>query len=160
MDEPQLILLKANKTSVVALAIPSGNLKQALFIATTATQKNWQAYLDGEVDLRYLFAYADVRSTYHFDLMRMKDSRVVMDPWRGNIDEKYLPNPRFFSRNHTEDDENLNPSIDQEKLYVDGEWDIPDFGKFYNRYSNIYYFLTSTSEVEDISSSADLKKIY
>src|SRR6476661_1009027 len=86
MDEPQLILLKAYKTSVVALAIPSKE-NEALFIATTASQKDWNDYVDGNVDLRFLFTYPTVRTIYKFDLLTMKDNRFLMLPWEGQIPE-------------------------------------------------------------------------
>lgn len=149
LDGPQLIRMKAHKTTVVALAIPSDpdTLK---FIATTVTQKNWTSYLDGSVDLRYLFAFADVRTTYTFDLMKLKGNKITMIPWEGQVPEECLPAPRFFSTNHTEED----PEEDKEELYsetlqVDGEWDMPDFGSFYSRYSDVYYFISSAGEYED-----------
>lgn len=157
-DGPQLILLRAHKTNIVAMAIPSGE-GEALFIATSVTGKIWESYLDGHVDLRFLFVHASVRTTYSFDLMKLKDNKIRMDPWEGSVDERFLPSPRFFSVNHTEEDpEDFGESADSEVLYVDGEWDMPDFGSFYSRYSDVYYFLSSANEYEDEETPDEVKR--
>lgn len=46
----------------------------------------------------------------------------------------------------------------EEQLVVDGEWDMPDFGSFYSRYADVYYFLSSANELDDKSVSAEGKK--
>ncbi|MCJ2104911.1 hypothetical protein MKK70_05855 [Methylobacterium sp. E-041] len=157
MNEPQLLLLRAGKTNVVALAIPSPP-QSAMFVATTVTQKKRQDYLDEQVDLRFLFEYASKRTGYGFNLLKMKNKKIVMEPWDGPFSEDVLPGPRFFASNHTEEDENETENAeDKEKILVDGEWDMPDFGTFYSRYADVYYFASSVSEYEDDETPKDLK---
>jgi hypothetical protein len=47
---------------------------------------------------------------------------------------------------------------DVEKLDVDGEWDMPDFGEFYSRYSDVYYFLSTTNTFTDESRPIEKRK--
>lgn len=144
MDEPLLIHLKAQKTNVLALAVKGDDPQKAPYVATTVTAKDFESYMDGHVDLRYIFTYPTGRSTFTFDMMEMKDNKISMTPFDGKLPEVYLPAPRFFSTSHTHDvSETISP-IGIERLDVDGEWDMPDFGDFYSRYSNVYYFLSAT----------------
>lgn len=54
-----------------------------------------------------------------------------------DIPERFLPQTRFFLENHTEEFGGAEPRADVENLLVDGAWDMPEFGKFYQIYSNI-----------------------
>ncbi len=158
MDEPHLILLKTYKTNVIALAITSPP-EEARFVATTVSARDWESYKDGHVDLRYLFLYPLQRSVYSFDLMKMtEDNKVLMTPWEGKIGEENLPSPRFFSTSHTEDEDELAPPQHVQSLTVDGEWDMPDFGEFYSRYSDVYYFLSANHAFTDDTVDFEKKK--
>jgi hypothetical protein len=163
MDEPMLLLLKSYKTHVIALAVPSPP-EEARFIATTVSARDFDAYNDGHVDLRYLFTYPTTRSEYMFDLMKMTDNKVMMTPFDETIPEEYLPSPRFFSSSHTEEDQEVAGPQDTQSLTVDGEWDMPDFGEFYSRYSDVYYFLSAshafTDESVDFEKKKEIKKTF
>ena len=163
MDEPHLLLLKSFKTNVIALAVASPP-EEAKFIATTVSGRDLEAYIDGHVDLRYLFTYPSQRSTYTFNLMKMVDNKVMMSPFEGKIPEQDLPSPRFFSTSHTEESEDLAGPTHTQKLEVDGEWDMPDFGEFYSRYSDVYYFLSAshafTDENVDTEKRRAIKKAF
>jgi hypothetical protein len=158
MNEPLLIQLKSYKTPVLALAIPSADKQQAKFIATTVSAKDLSSYLEGHVDLRYLFTYPFNRSIYMFDLMTMKDNKVVMLPFEGPIPEELLPSPRFFATSHTHDYTDNAPPPAVETLVVDGEWDMPDFGEFYSRYSDVYYLLSASHAFTDENRSIESRK--
>ncbi|KZD22799.1 hypothetical protein [Tardiphaga robiniae] len=157
MDEPQLILLKRNRANVIALAIPSSEGK-AEFLAVTVSKKDYEAYIDGLVDLRYLYTYPINRTVFTFDLMELKGGKVMMTPWEEQIPDNYLPSPRFFSSNHTELEENNVADPHVEKLVVDGDWDMPDFGDFYSRYSNVYYLLSASHAFSDDEVDLEKKK--
>lgn len=157
MDEPQLVLLKRARANIVALAIPSAEDK-AEFIAVTVSKKDWEAYTEGAVDLRYLYTYPINRSVFTFDLMGMKDGKVMMTSWEGQIPDEYLPSPRFFSNNHTEVEDAAAGDPHVEKLVVDGEWDMPDFGDFYSRYANVYYLLSASNAFSDQTVDLEKKK--
>lgn len=158
VDEPILIQLKSYKTNVLASAIPSPP-ERADFVATTVAGSDMAAYLEGHVDLRYLFTYPFNRSTYKFNLMEMDDNRITMIPFDGEIPEQYLPAPRFFSTSHTHDIVESAPPSGKETLVVDGEWDMPDFGEFYSRYSDVYYLLSATHAFTDDNRTFESKKL-
>lgn len=157
VDEPHLILLKSYKSNIIALAIPSPE-NRSDFIAVTVAKKDYEAYTEGSVDLRYLYTYPINRSVFTFNLMDLKDGKVMMAPWEEQIPDDYLPSPRFFSSNHTEVDEADVAQHHVETLYVDGEWDMPDFGEFYGRYSDIYYFLSASHAFSDDEVESEQKK--
>lgn len=142
-DEPQLILLKDGNMPIVAVAIPDDDLTKQMFIATTALRKDWQSYLDGNCDLRYLFTFPKTRRIYTLDLAGMKDNVVYMRPFDDVVPEEFLPEPRMFSEFHTEQLPVEPTASDEEVLVVDGEWDMPEFGNFYQRYSDVYAFIAA-----------------
>lgn len=142
-DEPQLILLKDGNMPIVAVAIPDDDLTKLMFIATTALRKDWQSYLDGNCDLRYLFTFPKTRRIYTLDLAGMKDNVVYMRPFDDVVPEEFLPEPRMFSEFHTEQLPVEPTASDEEVLVVDGEWDMPEFGNFYQRYSDVYAFIAA-----------------
>lgn len=147
VDEPQLISLMAGKTRILAVAIPDDELNKSMFLATTVSKNDWEKYLEGVVDLRYLFTYP-TRIQYTFDLHGMVDGKVMMNPVVGSTEEKFLPLPGFFSTNHTENYEyNIGAKAsDVETLLIDGEWELTDFGQFQQKFSDIYAFLISTQD--------------
>jgi hypothetical protein len=144
MDEPLVVTLKSGATQLIATAIPSDSDK-AQFLAVTVTQRDWEDYLDGSVDLRYLYTYPTVRHLYNFNLYDVdRDGKVLMERFDAEeIPEGMLPLPRFFSRSHTEEFSKTKTATDVENLSIDGEWDMPEFGTFYNKYSDIYYFVSA-----------------
>lgn len=142
-DEPQVVHLRSKTVPVVAVAIPSKDDSQALFLATTASQKDWDSYLEGSADLRYLFIYPKTRLLYTFDFHKVKNKSITMDPFDAVPPDDFLPPPRFFSTSHTEDFDLISEAGSTEQLLVDGEWQLQEFGRFYQRYSDIYAFVVA-----------------
>ncbi len=158
LDEPQVLALKVGQSvHVVAVAVPSPNPNESKFLATTVRASHWEAYLDGTVDLRYLFVYPRGRLLFYFDLMKMKDNRVMMEPFVGQVPDDHLPLPRLFSSDHTTEFSVSARASDQETLLIDGEWEMPEFGQFYQKYSDVYAFFASTKNWADPNRPADLK---
>lgn len=158
MDEPLLIHLKSQKAHLLALAVKGDDANKAPYVATTVSTKDFESYMDGHVDLRYIFTYPTGRSTYTFDMMELKDNRISMTPFEGKLPEAYLPAPRFFSTSHTHDLAEAITPLGVERLDVDGEWDMPDFGEFYSRYSDVYYFLSTTHAFADANRPEQSRK--
>jgi hypothetical protein len=158
MDEPQLVELKMGNTQVVALAINEDDNDRLPFIATTVTKRDWQDYLESNLDLRYLFTYPVQRASYRFDLLDMKNDKIRLESVATDFPDKYLPEARFFATNHTEPDLEPQLSASLKKLFIDGEWDMPDLGKFYNRYSDVYNFVASIERFLDLNTSNEQKK--
>ncbi|MER9449649.1 hypothetical protein [Mesorhizobium sp. M0254] len=158
LDEPQIVTLISQKTRVVAIAIPYENPNIAMFHATTVAEKDWERYLSGTVDLRYLFTFPTVRVHYYFDLHALEDGKIMMSPWIGDIGENYLPLPRFFSSNHTEEYKANIRATDRELLVIDGEWELTDFGQFQQKYSDIYAFIIATKNWLDAGATLQTKR--
>lgn len=149
-DEPQVVLLKDKQVPIVAVAVPDDDEEASRFFATTVSHRDWQSYMEGSCDLRYLFTYPTSRHTYTFDLNSIKGGILSLDPYLVDpLPESYLPQPRFFSSFHTEIIPVDEVESDEETLYVDGEWDMPEFGSFYQRYSEIYAFLAAIKNWND-----------
>jgi len=157
-DGPQLISLFASKTRLVAVGIPKKPTETSPFLAVSVQTKDWEKYLEGTVDLRYLFTIPKVRRHYMFDLDTAEDNRVWMKLYEDEIDETYLPSPKFFSSSHTEDTNTPMHATDTERLLVDGEWELTDFGQFQQKFSDMYAFLASTSIWRDKSRDKSLRR--
>lgn len=157
LGEPQLLALKAGKSLVVAVAVPDDDHTVSRFLATTVSQRDWDSYFDETVDLRYLFTYSSQRLRYLFDLQTAIDGKVTMEPFSGDLPDKYLPLPRFFADNHTEDFGLDDFQAGNEKLIVDGSWDMPEFGRFYQKYSDIYSFLVAILNWNDETADGAIK---
>ncbi|MEY9782253.1 hypothetical protein [Sinorhizobium fredii] len=157
-DEPQLLLLTAQSVNVIAVAIPDADDTKSMFLAATLTRKDWQSYMDGAVDLRYLFTYPKSRLAYTFDLNQMNSGEVMLAPFTDALPEEYLPESRMFSSLHTEDLPVEPTAVGAETLYVDGEWDMPEFGAFYQRYSDVYSFIAATRNWANIQVDAQFRQ--
>lgn len=158
-DEPHVITLRARATRFIAIAVPTDE-DSALFFAVTVSQSDWQKYISGHVDLRYLFVFPTSRIRYTFDLNKIdEDHKVTLVPFERMKDtpEEYLPSPRFFSENHTEEIEEVIFSNFKEVLNIDGEWELTEFGAFQQKYSDVYAFLTSSADYADENASAERK---
>lgn len=158
MDEPLLITLFAGKARVIAVAVPSADDEQLLFYATSVSSRDWDKYLNGIVDLRYLFTFPDRRNTYTFDLKKMRDGSVLITPFLNDAPEHYLPSPRFFSSNHTEEYAHDERPSEVARLLVDGDWELSEFGQFNQRYADIYAFSVALKNWEDPHTSIKLKQ--
>lgn len=158
VNEPQLILLESQKNYVMAIAIPTANSDAMHFLAVTVTPLNFQRYMDGHCDLRYLFSFASKRVLYHFNLFDMNDNGVLMSEYNKDIPEAFLPLPRIFSSHHTEDYSNLGKAEDEQTLYIDGEWEMPELGRFQSRYSDVYSFVCAMENWSDQNESESLKR--
>lgn len=157
-DEPQLILLKDKDVPIIAVAVPDDDPGKMMFAATTMLRRDWQAYLDGNCDLRYLFTYPKTRHVYTFDYCTLKDNSVLMDPFFGPLPEEYLPDARLFAEFHTEELA-VDPLAEgEEVLVVDGEWDMPEFGTFYQRFSDVYAFIAATRNFIDKTVDKEIKQ--
>ena len=157
-DEPQVIHLMSVTVPIVAVAIPSEDPDQSLFLAATASKSDWTDYLNGASDLRYLFTYPTTRLIYTFDLNDMRDGRVALDRLGGDaIPEAWLPAPQFFSRYHTEEFNTATVPTKTETLLVDGDWELQEFGNFYQRYSDVYAFLVALMNWQDQTVALPIK---
>lgn len=150
IDEPQLFVLTAGKSKVIALAVPEVYIEGEDFdhIAASVTAKNWDRYISGYVDLRYLFTYPFQRTLYVFHSRAMHEGTVMLRPVEAEFSESLLPSHGFFSSSHTEDYGSVEQASDEEQLFIDGEWQLNEFGAFYQKYSDIYFFSAAIKNSE------------
>jgi len=156
IDEPQLILLQAGTTKLLAVAIPC-DTENAKFLAVTVNQNNWERYSAGNCDLRFLFSFPHGKILYYLDLMEMKNKTVTMTPAEGEIPEDHLPYPRIFSTDHTTDWEEIKRANYIESLDIDGQWEMNEFGSFYQKYANVYAFISAVKRWGDASTPQAVK---
>lgn len=156
VDEPLVLTLVAGNSRLIAVAVPSEDDAESLFFAVTVHKKDWEKYLSGIVDLRYLYVYPMAINAYTFDLRDAKDNMIWMSPYEGDIPEDYIPSAKFFSRNHTEYYSTPAKAEGRETLLIDGEWELPDFGHFQQKFSDIYAFLKSEDMLQDSNAPADV----
>ncbi len=161
VDEPQVVTLVSagkSKRRFVAVAIPSDAENKSNFLAATVSDKDWVKYLESIIDLRYLFTVPTVRILYTFDLQSMKDGKVKLNGIDTAPPEEHLPLAKFFATNHTEAYDFLeDKASDPEKLLIDGEWELTDFGQFQQKYTDIYTFLISEKNWTSFNVSNDNK---
>lgn len=157
-DEPHVITLVSRNVRVIAVAIPDDDEAKSKFLGVTVTDRDWERYLDGVIDLRYVFTYPKLRLLYTFDLNSLKNNAVKMAPYDEDIPEAYLPLPQFFSSSHTEEYGGFEAPSDKENLLIDGEWELTDFGQFQQKYSDIYTFLISTRNWSNKNATMSDKK--
>jgi hypothetical protein len=158
LDEPQVMTLKYGNTRVIAVAVPDDDPDKDLFYATSVSRRDWNKYLNESVDLRYLFTYPDQRNAFTFNLNKMEDGEVYLHRYTEKAPEKYLPSPRFFASNHTEDFDHVEKPEDTTTLYVDGEWELVEFGHFNQRYSDVYAYLVTMERWGDPKTSLQVKQ--
>jgi hypothetical protein len=136
-DGPQLVALRAEKQHFLAMAIPSEEANRYFVVSTSP--KHFQQYLDGEVDLRYLFTYPHQRSTFLATIGDTK-SPILLERFDEESPEAYLPERGFFSTDHTEEFRLYDRADDVKRLDLAGQWELQDFGAFQQRYSGVYAF--------------------
>lgn len=154
-DEPHVMYLVAKKSPILAVAIDPSAKGKDNFFAASLSARTWERYRQGTVDLRYALAYSKPRTNFTFNSSSFKNGTVMMTPLEGKILERYLPDSGFFSDDHTEEFnlERIEGEI-EDHLYIDGEWAVNEFGSFYQKYSDLYFF-SSTLEALSESQTPD-----
>jgi hypothetical protein len=161
-DGPQLILLSAaNGHHLLAAAVEKEGY-QYPFFACEIRDRLFQKYLDGKVDLHYVFRSSDVSKHYFFDYFKINNSEVSLK--RASIDdiknESYYPSPGFFSRDHTHSvDRQVLVSADKQIFNIDGSWEAQDFSRFYAKISDLYSFIAVTADLGKSANKFDTKRI-
>ncbi len=143
-DGVQLACLKSKKSLFLALAIPEDILGEFDFLVATANDKSLTRYFDGEVDLRFIFTFAPNRMLYKMKSKDLAQKNIWLTPFeRKTVPEECLPQHGLFSRDHTHEYAKAISSSDEERLFIDGEWEMTEFGKFYQKFSDVYSFVAA-----------------
>ena len=142
-DGPQVLTLNGRRDSLwICVAVEEeSNYKYPIF-CNQISREDFDRYITGHVDLRYLFIYSKMRDYRVADLgQRTTNGFYLVE--KANPPADWFPDEGFFSRSHTEENvfEEKNSSRSVLTVDIDGQWDIPDFGIFSEKISQCYSFL-------------------
>lgn len=144
-DIPLVVLLSRKVASgeqhYIACAIPDdfGGLDR--YFAVRVSRPILLKYWNEQCDLRYLYEYAIGQKYYSSpDLSLNEKGKVRFVEYNEALTEELLPEPRFFASSHTED-YGLEPDLGiEQRILIDGNWDMQEFGSFYSKFADIYSF--------------------
>jgi hypothetical protein len=155
---PLVVLLSRkvgkNVQHYIACAILDDTDIVSYYFAVFVGRYHLKRYFNGQCDLRYLFAFASGRKYYKIlNIDEDQKEGVFMEEFTGDLVDSLMPDSRFFATSHTseygiEDDF----GIDQQ-LYIDGYWDMQEFGAFYQKFSDLYSLNKAISYYEDSNQS-------
>ncbi|MBM2576053.1 hypothetical protein JQC91_07030 [Jannaschia sp. Os4] len=149
IDEPQLIALEIGRTKGLGLAIDPGTIEGSDFLVVSLTEENWNRYFRDHVDLEYLFSYPTNRRLFHFASSDWEGDTVMMNKLEGNPPADALPGKGIFARSHTSDAFRDSSSQSTQTMYIDGDWELDEFGAFYKKYAEVYAFLATVRNHAD-----------
>lgn len=160
--EPHAVLLSRGKnTKVIGVAIDADQ-ENATFFGSEISLDQWQKYVRGSTDLRFLFMFPRWRRWYYFNLHEKDGSIHLFLTEKGEKEESdFVPESGFFSYDHSEEVVDLSfKELALQKYKTDGVWDLPDFSQFYGKLSDLYAFFLSLKRFgEDSLSDSRREKI-
>jgi hypothetical protein len=145
VDFPLVVLLskQAGKSTqhFIACAIPDGDGDLDYYFAVFVARQHLIRYFSGQCDLRFLFAFAGGRKYFTFkNLPSEKDKKITMREFDGQLGEHLFPDSRFFAASHTSN-YGIQAEVGiEQRLLIDGEWDMQEFGGFYQKFSDLYSY--------------------
>jgi hypothetical protein len=161
--EPLLVLLTrksgAGKQYFVASAIPDDDDNTDYFFVVSVGRTHMIRYFDGQCDLRYLYAFASGRKYFIIKgSMPEVGKSAVLEAFDGSVTENLLPDSRFFATAHTSEYGRDLSVHGSQSLVIDGEWDMQEFGNFYQKFSDIYSYEQAISYVRE-NDAPKIKKV-
>jgi hypothetical protein len=148
LDEPQLVLLSMKENvRIIAVAIHNDEEFGYPFFGAQINEFQFQKYMRGFVDLRFLFSYPKYKRWYIFDLGESDGDEIELEEIDTSIiQNNYLPSSGFFSRDHTESYGIELAQFSTQTFFIDGAWNLQDFSRFYGKYNDIYSLLMSLNK--------------
>ncbi|MFT8335412.1 MAG: hypothetical protein ABF628_04455 [Acetobacter orientalis] len=157
--EPLVILYTTGKTFYVASAMPSDVGYVEKYLVVSVSSKVFKRYCREEVDLRYLFVSAKNRSFWEMQADEIDKETVQVSSYNGHIAEDLLPAPQFFASSQTGHYDKINNKVgNDETIYINGNWEMEDFGSFSRKLRDIYSFEDAIEKISDPNTGADRKK--
>ncbi|MBW4974426.1 hypothetical protein KZZ08_12415 [Roseovarius mucosus] len=134
----------------IACAIPDEDGQLDYYFAVFVGRQNLIRYFNEQCDLRFLFAFASGRKYYTFkNLPKGKDKKVAMQEFDGELGEHLFPDSRFFVTSHTSD-YGIQAEVGvEQRLMIDGHWDMQEFGGFYQKFSDLYSYKQAIAYLEE-----------
>lgn len=163
-DQPEILLLKRSRTEYI-LAVSSiedvDNDKAGFrFIGASMNAKHIAEYQDGKFDLRYALSNGNLRKFWTF-CYSPENSEVTLEQHKrtSKVIVESLPEAGFFARDHDRVevvDEFVADAV--ETFDIDGDWDLGEFSKLYDRIEDVYYILNDIRRFKDPNISANDKE--
>jgi hypothetical protein len=146
-DGPQLVLLESDRGHpMLGMAVTRGDMYYPIFAAEIIGNQI-EKYLQGKVDLNFVFRTTPTNRLYFFD---MSNGDLTVDLVRASgtdrTNDSYYPEVGIFSRCHTHPlEEEQHKGDGRQRFLIDGIWEASDFSGFYGKISDTYA-LTYISE--------------
>lgn len=161
-DGPKLVLMKTEGTSLIlAVAILDERYEEPFF-GVEISREQFYRLADEEFGVQYVFLKPDLRSRFTFDLANL-DNKPTVDLIPAKLSPEtipYLPGRTFFAGDFTEEIALVAeiPAKAEERIEVDGNWEISDFGDLYGGYSDLYSFTDGLQKFQDTSIPIDVRR--
>lgn len=150
--EPMVLLYKSTKSYFIGTALPSEVGYVSKYFIVSVTPKIIKRYFRQECDLRYLFVSAPSRSYFSVKAEDAFESAVKLVPWEQEISEEMFPDHQFFASSHTSEYLPMHAKDSAlESLFIDGKWEMEDFGELSTRYRDVYSFEQAVAKMSDAS---------
>ncbi len=114
-------------------------------------------YFSEQCDLRFLFTYSGRKKYYTTKrLVPHERGTTPLLEYEGEVTEDLLPDSRFFASSHTSKYGITDVVRGEQRLLIDGQWDMQEFGQFYQKFADLYSFQEAINCIE---SGSDSKKL-
>lgn len=134
----------------VACAIPDSDGFVDYYLAVLVVRAHLDKYFNEQCDLRFLFTYAGGKKFYKFEsLIDADKGMTVLEEYTADVSEVMLPDSRFFASAHTSNYGLSDIASGEQRLLIDGNWDMQEFGTFYQKFSDLYSYEQAIRYVVD-----------
>lgn len=144
-DVPAIALLSRKQGKgiqhFVSCAIPDADGFIDYYLVVLVIRAHLDKYFNEQCDLRFLFTYAGGKKFYRADkLVEANKGMTELSEFSEEITEDLLPDSRFFASSHTSNYGLNDIAAGDQRLLIDGNWDMQEFGTFYQKFSDLYSY--------------------
>lgn len=143
-DGPQLLLLRSEYNDpLLAVAIEKDGYRYPL-LCCQMLPRVLNKYMEGTVDLRFVFNQTPVSRMYFADIGQKFGDRIrLVKAKEGELNEDVYPDSGLFARLHTGGDISgeYRKYADKKRFNIDGAWEARDFSRFHGRIADAYSLL-------------------
>lgn len=158
VEFPLVVLLSRKRGKsiqhFIACAIPDADGNLDYYFAVSVGRQHLIRYFNEQCDLRFLFAFASGRKYYSFGRLPQKENeKISMQEFDQPLGEHLFPDSRFFVSSHTSD-YGIEAEVGiEQRLLIDGSWDMQEFGGFYQKFSDLYSYKQAISYFKEADSA-------
>lgn len=161
-DGPKLVLLKTPGTSYIIGASIVNNLYDEPFYGAEISFEQLNGLAAEEYGVRFLFLRPKFKQRFIFDLADLDEGdEINLLPLGLTPDTiKYLPGRTLFASDFTDEVRTggaAQPKA-EERILVDGNWEISDFNDLYGGYSDLYSFTDALEKFQDNNTPINSRK--